>query len=288
MTPDDLTPVLGPDDSVMLAAFEGWNDAGCASTAATDHLAAAWNAKEHATLDPEDYHDFQVSRPTISRDSTGERVVSWPGTIISTADVDGAPRLAIARGIEPSMRWRTFCKEILDHAENLGVSTLVTCGALLVDVPHTRPLPTFLTSEQEATRARFGLEKSDYEGPTGIVGVLAHEAQQRGISVLSLWVGVPHYLGHPPSPKATAALLVQLERLFDTSIDLGELIEEADAWVRGADELAADDEEISAHVEQLEALMDETSLPEASGDAIAAEFERFLRRRGGGGPKSTD
>ncbi|MDE0573206.1 PAC2 family protein [Demequina sp. B12] len=286
MTPDDLNPALGPDDSVMIAAFEGWNDAGGAASTALDHLATTWDATVHATLDPEDYHDFQVSRPSIVRDANGERVMSWPGTIISTTSIEGSPAVSIVRGIEPSMRWRTFCKEILDHAENLGVSTLVTCGALLVDVPHTRPRPTFVTSEQESARARFGLEASDYEGPTGIVGVLGHEAEQRGITVLSVWVGVPHYIAHPPSPKATAALLVQLERLLDTTIDLGDLPDEADAWVRGADELAQEDEEIAEHVQQLEALMDETSLPEASGDAIAAEFERFLRRRDGGGPKN--
>ncbi|WP_061962017.1 PAC2 family protein [Demequina flava] len=288
MTPDDLTAALGPDESVMIAAFEGWNDAGSSASAALDHLAQTWDAKEHAAIDPEDYHDFQVSRPTVTRDADGDRIVSWPGSIVSTASIEGAPEVSIVRGIEPSMRWRSFCKEILDHAENLGVSTLITCGALLVDVPHTRPLPTFVTSEQEAARARFGLERSDYEGPAGIVGILGHEAQHRGMTVLSLWVGVPHYIAHPPSPKATAALLVQLERLLNTSIDLGDLVEDSDAWVRGADELAEEDEEIADHVKQLEALMDETSLPEASGDAIAAEFERFLRRRDDGGPKRTD
>ncbi|WP_084078470.1 PAC2 family protein [Demequina sp. NBRC 110057] len=285
MDTEDQEPTLGADETVMLAAFEGWNDAGSSASAALDHLATWWQAREHAALDPEDYHDFQVSRPTISRMPSGDRVVSWPGTVLSTADPEGGPRIVVARGIEPSMRWRSFCAEVLDHAEDLGVTTLVTVGALLVDVPHTRPLPTFVTSEDDDAREEFGLERSDYEGPTGIVGVLGHEAQLRGIRVLSVWVGVPHYIAHPPSPKATAALLTQLERLIGVSIDLGDLPEEVDAWQRGADELASEDDEIAEHVRQLEALMDETSLPEASGDAIAAEFERFLRRRDGGTSK---
>lgn len=284
----DLTDSAIPaEETVMVAAFEGWNDAGSAASAALDHIAQTWGSIEHTTLDPEQYHDFQVARPSITRLPSGDRVVSWPGTIVSTTPATSpmAGRVVLARGIEPSMRWRTFCGEVLDAAEALGATTLITCGALLLDVPHTRPLPTFITSDDVTARARYGLEPSEYEGPTGIVGVLSHEAHLRGMTVLSLWVGVPHYIAHPPSPKATATLLGQLERLLGAPIDLGDLPDEAEAWQRGADELTEDDEEIAAHVEQLESLMDETSLPEASGDAIAAEFENFLRRRDGGGPK---
>ncbi|WP_297084426.1 PAC2 family protein [uncultured Demequina sp.] len=290
MGTEDRDTAIGADETVMIAAFEGWNDAGGASTAAVDHLSDAWGATQHVAIDPEDYHDFQVSRPAVTRVPSGERVISWPGTVISTSTGPWHEDrlLVMARGIEPSMRWRSFCAEVLDAAEDLGVSTLITCGALLLDVPHTRPLPTFVTSEDAEARERFGLDNSDYEGPTGIVGVLGHEAAARGITVLSLWVGVPHYIAHPPSPKATAALLGQLERLLGEPIDLGELPDEAEAWQRGADELTEEDEEIAAHVEQLEAVMDETSLPEASGDAIAAEFEKFLRRRDTGGPKRPD
>ena len=290
MDTEDRDTAIGDDETIMVAAFEGWNDAGSAASGALDHLADVWGAQQHLAIDPEDYHDFQVSRPTITRLPSGDRVVSWPGTVVSTTEGPW-PRergLSLVRGIEPSMRWRSFCAELLDAAEDLGVTTLVTCGALLLDVPHTRPLPTFITSEDADARERYGLEASDYEGPTGIVGVLGHEAQLRGITVLSVWVGVPHYVAHPPSPKATATLLGSLERLLGVPIDLGELPDEAEAWQRGADELTEDDEEIAAHVQQLESLMDETSLPEASGDAIAAEFEQFLRRRGDGGPKRTD
>jgi len=272
---------LAADESVMIAAFEGWNDAGSSASSALDHLARAWEAREYAALDPEDYHDFQVSRPTLTTAANGEKVISWPGTVLSTASGPwvGERDITLVRGIEPSMRWRQFCREILDYAEDLDVKTLITCGALLVDAPHTRPLPTFVTSEDPRAREAFGLERSDYEGPIGILGVLGHEAALRGITVISVWVGVPHYIAHPPSPKATVSILSQLERFLGEPIDLAELPDEVDAWIRGADELSEEDEEIAAHVQQLESVMDEASLPEASGDAIAAEFEKFLRRR---------
>ena len=271
----------------MIAAFEGWNDAGSSASAGLDHLAKTWEAREYATLDPEDYHDFQVSRPSVQTLDGGERVISWPGTVLSTAAGPwvGDRDVVLVRGIEPSMRWRSFCREILDYAEDLDVKTLITCGALLVDAPHTRPLPTFVTSEDAAAREAFDLERSDYEGPVGILGVLGHEAALRGITVISIWVGVPHYVAHPPSPKGTVSILSQLERFLGEPIELGDLPDEAEAWQRGADELTEEDEEIAAHVAQLESVMDETSLPEASGEAIAAEFEQFLRRRDRGNGK---
>ncbi len=284
MSPDPEQSALDADEPVMIAAFEGWNDAGSAASAALDHLIDAWGATEEATLDPEEYHDFQVNRPTISREAGGERVLTWPGTVIYGARGPWVKKrsISLVRGIEPSMRWRRFCDEILDHAEDRGIKTQITCGALLVDAPHTRPLPTFVTSEDSAARIRYDLERSDYEGPTGILGALGHEAALRGITVLSVWVGIPHYIAHPPSPKGTVALLANLERFLGEPIELGELPLDAEAWQRGADDLAEEDDEVAAHVEQLEAVMDEVSLPEASGDAIAEEFEKYLRRRDGG------
>ncbi len=280
MSRRDPTPSLPRDDSIMLAAFEGWNDAGSAASAALDHLCEVWNASEYASIDPEDFYDFQVNRPTVFSNEQGTRVVSWPGTVVSTTPVVAGThrRLSLVRGIEPSMRWREFARQVLDNADDLEVTTLITCGALLVDSPHTRPLPTFVTSDHPDALVGLGVERSDYEGPTGITGILAHEAGLRGMAVISVWVGVPHYVGHPPSPKATVAMLRALERLLGDPIDLGDLEVEADAWQIGVDELALQDEEVAAHVRQLEALADTTSLPEASGEAIAAEFERFLRR----------
>ena len=284
MSEQSHAPQVPPRESVMIAAFEGWNDAGSSASAALDHLAHVWRAQEYATLDPEDYHDFQVARPSVTRLPSGERVISWPGTVVSTcAEVSTVDRrVALVRGIEPSMKWRQFCSEVLDYAEDLEITTLITCGALLLDVPHTRPLPTFVTSEDPHARRLYGLEASDYEGPTGIVGVLGHEAALRGITVLSMWVGVPHYVAHPPSPKASVSLLTHIEKLMGVSIPLGHLSDDAQAWQRGVDELAEEDEEIAEHVSHLETVMDESSLPEASGDAIAAEFELFLKRRDSG------
>ncbi len=272
---------LPRDDSIMLAAFEGWNDAGSAASAALDHLCQVWNADEYASIDPEEFYDFQVSRPTVSSNEHGTRIISWPGAVVSTAPSvpESGRRVSLVRGIEPSMRWRAFVREVLDHADDLKVTTLITCGALLVDSPHTRPLPTFITSDQPDALHGLTVERSDYEGPTGITGLLAHEAALRGIAVISIWVGVPHYVGHPPSPKATVAMLRALETILGDPIEMAELEVEADAWQTGVDELSHQDEEVAAHVRQLEALADTTSLPEASGDAIAAEFERFLRRR---------
>lgn len=290
MEPDQPEVSIPAGESVMIAAFEGWNDAGAAASSALEHLATTWDATEHTTVDPEEYHDFQVARPSQTTLPSGDRVLSWPGTVVSTA-IGPWPdegRRSLVQGIEPSMRWRTFAAEVLSAAEELEVTTLITCGALLLDVPHTRPLPSFISSEDAAVRERFGLEASQYEGPTGILGVLSHEAQLRGITVLTLWVGVPHYIAHPPNPKATMTMLSQIERLLGEPIDLGNLPDEAEAWQRGADELVDDDDEVAEHVGQLESLMDETSLPEASGDAIAAEFEKFLRRRDDSGPKRSE
>ncbi|MCR6713468.1 MAG: PAC2 family protein [Demequina sp.] len=268
-------------ETLVIAAFEGWNDAGNAASAAVDHLIDVLRAKEHATLDPEDYHDFQVNRPVASRDVHGDRILTWPGTVIYTATWRGEKtrKIILVRGIEPSMRWRQFSTEVLDHVRQLGGTSLLTLGALLVDSPHTRPLPVFLTSEDADARARLDLDRSDYDGPTGIVGVLGHDAQHRGLTTYSLWVGIPHYIAHPPSPMGTVQLLGQIELLLREELEYGGLADDAEAWENGADELMDEDEEIAAHVAQLESMVDEASLPEASGDAIAAEFEKYLRRR---------
>ena len=277
--PDNVP--IPESETLVIAAFEGWNDAGNAASAAVDHLIDILRAKEHATLDPEDYHDFQVNRPMASRDEHGERVLTWPGTVIYTATWRGdkTRKIILVRGIEPSMRWRQFSTEVLDHVRQLGGTSLLTLGALLVDSPHTRPLPVFLTSEDPDARARLDLERSDYDGPTGIVGVLGHDAQHRGLTTYSLWVGIPHYIAHPPSPMGTVQLLGQIELLVREELEYGGLADDAEAWENGADELMEEDEEIAAHVAQLESMVDEASLPEASGDAIAAEFEKYLRRR---------
>ena len=286
MTDASLGSVRGP---VMLAAFEGWNDAGSAATQPLLNLQEAWGGDLDDELDPEDYHDFQVSRPTVSFDDDGKRVISWPTTSVFATERPGTGQLvALVHGIEPSMRWRQYCAEILDAAERLGVSTVVTLGALLADVPHSRPIPVTVTSDDPTLQTTLGLDASTYEGPTGIAGVLQAEATRRGLHGMSIWAAVPHYVAHPPSPKATIALLVRIEELLGVAIPLGDLPEDAEAWQHGVDELAAEDSEIAEYVAQLEEAKDTAELPEATGEAIAREFERYLRRRepgaGGSGP----
>ncbi|MFE6484487.1 PAC2 family protein [Streptomyces sp. NPDC057757] len=272
-------------DPVMVAAFEGWNDAGDAASTAVAHLDKEWKGEVFAALDAEDYYDFQVNRPTVWLDG-GVRKITWPTTRLSVVRVGGEkPRdLVLVRGIEPSMRWRSFCNELLGFAHELGVELVVILGALLGDTPHTRPVPVSgVTSDADLART-MDLEETKYEGPTGIVGILQEACTHAGVPAVSLWAAVPHYVSQPPNPKATLALLNRLEDLIDLRIPLGELPEDARAWQLGVDQLAAEDSEVAEYVQSLEEARDTADLPEASGEAIAREFERYLRRRDGGGP----
>jgi predicted ATP-grasp superfamily ATP-dependent carboligase len=274
-------------DPVMVAAFEGWNDAGDAASTAVAHLDREWKGEVFAALDAEDYYDFQVNRPTVFMES-GVRKITWPTTRLSVVRIGGEkPRdLVLVRGIEPSMRWRSFCNELLGFAHELGVELVVILGALLGDTPHTRPVPISGTTSDADLARRMDLEETKYEGPTGIVGVLQEACTHAGVPAVSLWAAVPHYVSQPPNPKATLALLNRLEDLLDLRIPLGELPEDARAWQVGVDQLAAEDSEVAEYVQTLEEARDTAELPEASGEAIAREFERYLRRRDGGGPSS--
>jgi len=284
----ELSRVPPLRDPVMIAAFEGWNDAGEAASGAVEHLEQVWESEPIGELDPEDYHDFQVSRPTVQLDDDGRRSITWPTTRLTWARPPGSARdVVLVRGIEPSMRWRSFTAEILEYAERLGVGTVVTLGALLADVPHTRPIPVTTTTEDEGLLEKLAIEPSRYEGPTGILGILQDAAGRAGLPGLSLWAAVPHYVGQSPSPKATLALLRRVEEMLDVTVPLGDLPEDARAWERGVDELAEEDGEIGDYVRQLERAKDTAELPEASGEAIAREFERYLRRRDDDGPGPT-
>ena len=266
-------------DPVLVAAFEGWNDAADAATGAVEHLEEVWSARRIGAVDPEDYYDFQVNRPHVSLDGS-VRHITWPTTRISYARPAGASRdVVLVRGIEPSLRWRSFTAEIVDLCRQLGVEMVVTLGALLADAPHTRPVPVTGLSSDVRLAAALNLEQSTYEGPTGIVGVLQDACTRADIPALSIWAAVPHYVAQPPCPKATLALLRRVEDLLDLPVPLGDLPEDATAWQRGVDELASDDEEVAAYVRQLEEALETAELPEASGEAIAREFERYLRRR---------
>ncbi|WP_380168146.1 PAC2 family protein [Jannaschia sp. R86511] len=276
--PDGDGPAGAAGAPLLVAAFRGWNDAADSASDAVTHLAESWGADVLAELDPEPYYDFQVNRPEAVIGEDGSRELVWPGTRVLRAEVHGRTVLLVD-GTEPSTRWRSFCGEILALAAAHGVQRVFTLAALLTDVPHTRPIPVSVTTQDVATAERWGLEVSTYEGPTGIVGVLQHEAARLGVGGVSLWAAVPHYVAQPPNPKASLALLSRLEDLTGLASPSADLGEEAEAWQRGVDELAADDEEIAEYVEQLEQARDTADLPEASGEAIAREFEKYLRRR---------
>jgi len=274
---DDL-PQL--ENAVMIAAFEGWNDAGEAATGVIEHLAELWGAEPVAALDPEDYYDFQVNRPRVVVEN-GRRRISWRTTrILVATDTPIGRDVVLVQGVEPSFRWRGFAIELMELAQAADVTTVITLGALLADVAHTRPIQVTATSDNEDTRHRHDIESSTYEGPTGIVGVLADAAVQVGVSSISVWAAVPHYAHHTPSPKATRAIVSCLEDILDAPIQHGSLDEDARAWENGLDALASEDAEVAEYVESLEDAQDTAELPEASGDAIAKEFERYLRKRG--------
>ncbi|WP_405059015.1 PAC2 family protein [Kribbella sp. NBC_01505] len=267
-------------DPVVIAAFAGWNDAAEAATGAVDHLIEEWGAELVTEIDPEEYYDFQVNRPEVGFDENGDRQLTWPTTRVYVAQPEDTDRdVLLIRGIEPNMRWRAFAQELLEAVDESNAQIVVVLGALLADSPHTRPIPVSATSSDEALSASWSLEPSTYEGPTGITGVFGDLCGALGVPAVSIWGAIPHYIAGSPCPKASLALLSKIEALLDLQIPEGELPEMARAWQRGADELSEEDPEVAEYVQSLEEQRDTADLPEASGDAIAAEFERYLRRR---------
>ncbi|MFE0747932.1 PAC2 family protein [Gordonia sp. NPDC058843] len=273
---------------ILLAAFEGWNDAGDAASSAVEHLALEWDARPLVDIDSDEYYDFQVNRPTVNQIDGVTRRIDWPTTSISYCSPRGADRdIVLVRGIEPNMRWRSFCAEIVDLAQELGVETTVMLGALLADTPHTRPVPVTGAAYSSESAARYNLAESRYEGPTGITGVLQDLFVQAGLPAVSFWAAVPHYVSTPPNPKATVALLTRVEEVLDIEVPLGTLPEQAEEWERAVTEMTEDDEEIADYVRGLEERGDAEVDPDEvmakiDGDALAAEFERYLKRRGQG------
>lgn len=272
-----IPPLRSP---VMIFAFGGWNDAGEAATGAVSHLLSIWDSTLIGNFDPEDFYDFQVNRPMVFVDDSKVRKITWPtteafGILTPQFEFD----LVVVKGLEPSMRWKKFTTDLLDLADDLEVSMILTVGSLLADTPHSRPISVSGSGSHPEISKRLGVEVSRYEGPTGILGILQEAAQRRGIDAISLWAAIPHYASSPPSPKATLALINALEDFLNISIPLGELPEQSKMWESGIDEMAQEDTELGEYVRQLEASKDETELPEATGEAIAREFERYLRRR---------
>ncbi|MCL2787939.1 MAG: PAC2 family protein, partial [Micrococcales bacterium] len=272
-------------DRIAITAFAGWNDAGGAATDAVEHLAALWEAELVAEQDPEDYYDFQVMRPRFIADGTGRELL-WPKTRAFLAETPDQQEILLIDGIEPSMRWREFTAELLALFDEFDVGLLISVGALLADVPHTRPIPVTATSASTEVRIRYGVERSDYTGPTGIVGVLEHLAfHDEDLPSMSLWAAVPHYVvASPPSPKAVIAILNKLGELLDEDIDLGDLPNEAVKWQESIDSMAEEDRELAGYIAQLEAAKDAVDSPEASGEALAREFQRFLEGHHGKNP----
>ena len=266
----------------MVAAFEGWNDAADAASSVVDHLIDEWDAELLLELDPEEYYAFQEHhlRPQVHQGEGGERLITWPTPRLYVAHPRRSERdVLLLRAPEPSFRWRAFCSTILGVAELAGVTELYTLGALLADAPHTRPVPVSSASNDPQMMDRMALDPSRYSGPVGITSIIGEMATEQGIATATLWAAVPHYLAEPPCPKATLALLGALEDATGETLPLGVMVEMAEAWQRGAEELAERDTDIAEYVEALESEREPAELPEASGDAIAKEFERYLRRR---------
>lgn len=270
-------------EPVMVVAFEGWNDAGDVASGAVEHLATMWQARQLLTLDADDYYDYQVARPRTSTVGGTNQGIVWPSTRVSVAQPSGRGHdVVLVRGIEPNMRWRGFSSDLLSVARELDVRRVVLLGALLADAPHTRPVPITAVASNSELATSLNLDPSAYDGPTGILGVLQDTCASAGLESVSLWAAVPHYFAQPPCPKGTLSLLRRVEDVLDVTIPLGELPEEARAWERGVNELASEDSDIASYVRSLEEAKDAAELPEASGDAIAREFERYLRRRDSG------
>ncbi len=274
---------------LLVVAFEGWNDAGEAASGAVRLIKESLELYPIAEVDPEDYFDYQFNRPTVANDENGDRQLIWPGVTIygpvlpntpvfGGGDAPAPSHLYLLLGTEPSRGWKTFTHEILDVIETNEIGAIVFLGAMLADVPHSRPISVFTSSENAHVRAALGLERSGYEGPVGILSVLADAAEKHGISTMSIWASVPHYVHNAPSPKATLALIEKLEEVIGVEIPRGELESEAAAWESGIDALAGDDDDMASYIEQLEQARDTVDSPEASGEAIAQEFERYLRR----------
>src|SRR6478752_9540942 len=277
---------------VLIAAFRGWNDGGQGASLAAGYLAKTWDARRFAEIDPEGFYDFQATRPHVKLEDGFTRRIDWPETVFYHARPDGLDRdVVLLLGVEPNVRWRTFTNLIVDFARELGVELVVTLGALLADVPHTRPAPVTGSATDPDLIDQLGLQASRYEGPTGIVGVVHDACRRASIASASLWAAVPHYVSLAPSPKAAAALCGRLADLIGTEIDTAELDEAAEAYVHQVSEAIATDEETAAYVEELERRadeLDETDIP--SGESLAAELSRFLRERDeqDDGPAATD
>jgi predicted ATP-grasp superfamily ATP-dependent carboligase len=275
---------------MLVVAFKGWNDAGEAATAAMDYLIESFGGYEVARIDPEEYYDFTAVRPTVRLLEGRTREIDWPQNVLHAAHVPGAESdLLLFQGVEPSLRWKRFTGSILGGARQMGAHMVITLGALLADVPHTRPVPITGIASDETLVARMGFERSNYEGPTGVVGVLHHACAGNDIPSVSLWAAVPHYVAASPNPKAALALLRSFEGVAGVAVDALSLEDQAGDYERQVNAAVASDPDVKAFVERLEETVDEVqddAPPERipSADSIARDFQRFLKQRRANGP----
>jgi proteasome assembly chaperone (PAC2) family protein len=262
---------------VLVAAFEGWNDAGDAASGAAHYLARSWQARPFAELDPEEFYDFTTTRPEVRLVDGVTRRIEWPSNVMAAAPVPGGSRDAVFfHGTEPQLRWRSYCASVVGAVRDLKVEMVISLGALLAEVPHSRPVKVTGTAADPELVARLGLQRSGYEGPTGIVGVLHDALSNAGVPSASMWANVPHYLAQTPSPKATLALVSRTAQLLGASVATSDLEIASASYERQVSELVAADEEAAAYVARLEESGDDEEVA-VSGDALAAEVERFLR-----------
>jgi proteasome assembly chaperone (PAC2) family protein len=268
----------------LVCSFKGWNDAAESATAALSFVSSKWGAERLGAIDPEEFYDFQVTRPTVRMSEGQTREIVWPELVIECASPEGAGRdVLFLSGAEPNLRWKGFSATVIAAARELGVELVISLGALLADIPHTRPVQITGIAADPGLVERLGFSQARYEGPTGIVGVLHDACARAGLLSASLWAPVPHYVATVPSPKATLALLRRLEDLLEVPIETDELDEAAVEYERRLDEAVASEPEVRALVERLEQQVDDQdisfrNLP--SGDSIAQEFERFLKEQG--------
>jgi proteasome assembly chaperone (PAC2) family protein len=278
----DRTPKLR--HPALVCSFKGWNDAAESATAALSFVSSQWGAERLGAIDPEEYYDFQVTRPTVRMSEGQTREIEWPELVIESASPKGAGRdVVFLSGAEPNLRWKGFSAIVIAAARELGVELVISLGALLADIPHTRPVQVTGIAADPGLVQRLGFSQARYEGPTGIVGVLHDACARAGLLSASLWAPVPHYVATVPSPKATLALLRRLEDLLEVPIETEELDDAALEYERRLDEAVASEPEVRALVERLEQQVDDEdisfrNLP--SGDSIAQEFERFLKEQG--------
>jgi proteasome assembly chaperone (PAC2) family protein len=265
------------DQPVLVAAFEGWNDAGEAASHAAAYLARAWDSEGFASLDPEDFYDFTVTRPHVRIEEGNLRSIDWPENLFSVASPEGSPDVVLLTGVEPQLRWRTFCGLVLDVAEELGARLVLTLGALLADVPHSRPTSVFGTAYEDGVIESLQLEPSRYEGPTGIVGVLHAECHRRGLHSASLWAAVPSYVAAAPSPKAAHALVGRVCELLGTKLTCDDLHDAGREYEEQISELVAEDPDTEAYVRHLEETHDSDESATDNAGRLVAEVERFLR-----------